>query len=194
MTHFLSLTLAVAMAGCTGAPSAPDYDYDAPLPDASLYQVDAAWTTDAEAQTTLADLRGTTVVMTMGYTSCGYACPMLVQEMKGIARLLPEGSPVHFVLVSMDPERDTAERLRQFREAHGLEGDWTLLVGQASDVRTLAALLEIRYRNDEDGAISHSNVITVLDRDGVIAARQEGLGADPASTVAAIQEAFSLNL
>jgi protein SCO1/2 len=129
----------------------------------------------------------------MGYTSCGYACPMLVQDMKKIASRLPEGTPARYVLVSMDPERDTPEKLRAFRDAHGLGDDWTLLTGTAEDVRTLAALLGIRYRPEESGAIAHSNVVTVLDRDGVVAVQQEGLGTDSTPAVAAIQRALGLH-
>ncbi|HLT46218.1 MAG TPA: SCO family protein [Rubricoccaceae bacterium] len=184
------LALALTLAACDAGPDVPAYDFDAPLPEASLYQVEAAWTSDAGTPAALADFRGTPVVLTMGYTSCGYACPMLVQDMKKIASSLPEGTPARFVLVSMDPERDTPEALRAFRAAHDLGDDWTLLTGSAADVRTLAALLGVRYRPEAGGAIAHSNVITVLDRDGVVAAQQEGLGADPGTAAAALQQAL----
>jgi protein SCO1/2 len=192
MTRAL-LTLAFALAACSGEPGAPTHDMNAPLPDASLYQVEAAWTSDAGTPAALADLRGAPVVLAMGYTSCGYACPMLVQDMKKIASRLPEGTPAHYVLVSMDPERDTPGALRAFRDAHSLGDDWTLLTGSPGDVRTLAALLGVRYRPEADGAIAHSNVVTVLDRDGVVAAQQEGLGSDPSAAVAAIEEAFRVS-
>ena len=184
--------LTLLLAACDAGPAAPAYDFSAPLPAASLYQVDAPWTTDDGTTTTLADLRGTPAVIVVGYTSCGYACPLLVQDMKNIAARLPDGAPVRYVLVSMDPERDTPAKLRAFRDAHDLDADWTLLTGSAEDVRTLAALLGVRYRPDEDGAIAHSNVVTVLDADGVVVARQAGLGADPAPAVAALRTALAL--
>lgn len=194
MLRFLLLALPLVLAACDAAPAAPPYDFGAPLPEASLYQVDAAWTTDAGTPTALSNLRGTPVVLAMGYTSCGYACPMLVQDMKAIARALPDGAAARYVLVSMDPGRDTPEELRAFREAHALGDEWTLLTGAADDVRTLAALLGVRYRPEEGGAIAHSNVITVLDRDGAVAVQQEGLGGDPTAAAAAIQEALGLPL
>jgi protein SCO1/2 len=192
-TRTLPLALAFALAACSGEPVAPAYDASAPLPDASLYHVEAAWTSDAGTPAALAGLRGAPVVLAMGYTSCGYACPMIVQDMKKIASRLPEGTRAHYVLVSMDPERDTPEALRAFRGAHDLGDDWTLLTGSPGDVRTLAALLGVRYRPEAGGAIAHSNVITVLDRDGVVAAQQEGLGSDPSAAVAALREALGVS-
>jgi len=52
-------------------------------------------------------------------------------------------------------------------------------------VRELAALLGIRYRAMPDGEIRHSPTIALLDRDGVIAARQENAAGDRAPLIAA---------
>jgi hypothetical protein len=58
----------------------------------------------------------------------------------------------------------------------------------------LAGLLDVRYRPEDGGQISHSNVIHALDADGLPVARQEGLGADPGPAVAALEEALATNL
>ena len=130
----------------------------------------------------------------MIYTSCVHACPMIVSDMKKIAGGLPENGGVQYVLVSFDPDRDTPERLRDFREAHGLSENWTLLRSDAMDVGTLAALLDVRYRFEADGNIAHSNRITLLDAGGEIIGLQEGLGVDPASSISILQGAASLAL
>lgn len=164
----------------------------APLSDASIYQFDAPWITDAEETVTLADLRGGPVALAMVYVDCGTACPMIVHDMKTLgARAEADG--LRYVLVSLDPERDTPERLRAFRQMHGLGEEWTLLNGSAEDVQTLAALLNVRYRPETNGTIAHSNLITLLDAGGEPVARQEGLGTDPAPAVAALRTALALN-
>jgi protein SCO1/2 len=55
-------------------------------------------------------------------------------------------------------------------------------------VRELAAVLGIRYRRVSDEDFIHSNVISVLDSEGVLVHRQVGLGVDPEESAAAIRE------
>ncbi|NIQ52455.1 MAG: SCO family protein, partial [Gammaproteobacteria bacterium] len=54
-------------------------------------------------------LAGRVRVVAMVYTSCAYACPRIMLDMKRIeAELGPEyREDVGFVIVSIDPERDT---------------------------------------------------------------------------------------
>jgi protein SCO1/2 len=56
-------------------------------------------------------------------------------------------------------------------------------------MRTLAAVLGVRFRPDAEGEIAHSAVIVVADGDGVIRRRQVGLGREAAPLVAAVRTA-----
>ena len=190
----LLLATVLGMAACSHEAAPPAFDTSASLSETSIYLMGANWTSDAEQTVQLADFRGRPVALSMIYTSCGHACPMIVSDMKKIVRGLPEDAPVQYVLVSLDPERDTPERLRDFREAHDLGDEWTLLRSEDMDVRTLAALLDVRYRFEADGNIAHTNRITLLDSGGEIIGRQEGLGVDPASSISIFQEAAGLAL
>lgn len=169
------------------APAAPDL---ADLPEASLYVLDAPWT-DQEGQTVrLASFRGRPVLMAMIFTHCGFACPTIVREMKQVTAGLSEAEQarVRYVLVSMDPERDTPEVLARYARAHGLDpAQWTLLRGDAQHVRVLANLLDVTYRREADGQFSHANLITLLDAEGTVVRRQEGLGTAPDETTAALR-------
>jgi protein SCO1/2 len=117
------------------------------------------------------------VVLTMFFASCGYACPMLAHDMLKVQSTLPPGvrERVRFVMVSFDPERDSIERLQAFREQMDLAENWTLLRGEPGDVRTLAMLLGVKYRQEPSGDISHSNLITVLNPAGEVAHQRTGL-------------------
>ena len=190
----LLLVTVFGMAACSNEAAPPTVDINAPLSETSIYLMDAAWMSDAQDSVQLGDFRGRPVALSMIYTSCGHACPMIVSDMKKIVRSLPEDALVQYVLVSLDPERDTPERLRDFREAHDLGDEWTLLRSEDMDVRTLAALLDVRYRFEADGNIAHTNRITLLDSGGEIIGRQEGLGVDPASSISIFQEAAGLAL
>lgn len=149
----------------------------APVSDDSLYQLDSSWTNDARSSIKLVSFRGRPQVVIMFFTSCEYACPVLVHDLKRIEAALPGNvlTNVGFALVSFDTERDTPEALATYRKNHELAANWTLLRGAPDDVLELAALLGVKFKKDQRGQFAHSNIITVLDANGVIAKQQQGL-------------------
>ncbi len=155
---------------------------------ASLYQTDARFTDDAGRPVALGSLRGRPVVLTMFYSSCGYACPMLVSDMARIRELVPTGlrDEVAFVLVSFDVTRDTPPVLRAYRENRHLDAQWLLLHGADTDVRELAALLGVKYKQEADGNFAHSNLLTVLNREGEVVHQRTGLKDGHAEAAAAL--------
>ena len=160
--------------------------------DFSVYHVESVWTDQHGARRTLRSLEGRVQVVAMVYTSCAYACPRIMLDMKRIeAELGPEyADDVGFLIISIDPERDTPERLAGFARGSRLDPlRWTLLTGTDGDVRELAVLLGVQYRETAPGEWVHSNLITVLDRSGEIVHRQLGLGTDPAEALEAIERA-----
>jgi protein SCO1/2 len=163
---------------CCGASEKTGRDAAVAPSSRSVYQLDATWTTDADGPCKLAALRGQPVMLAMFFTSCGYACPRIVDDMKRIQETLTPGARarMRFVLVSFDSARDTVAVLRAYREAHGLgTAGWTLLRGAPEDVRELAAVLGVRYKQNANGMFNHSNLITVLNPEGEIVHQREGL-------------------
>ena len=137
----------------------------------SLYQLESIWTTASGQQIHLGDLRGKARVIVMNYTSCEYACPMLISQVKTIANTLsPEvRDQVGFVAVTFDPERDTPDVLEAYRAKMHLDPEhWTLLHGAPEDVLELAMLLGVKYKKDNQGGFAHSNLMTVLNKAGEI--------------------------
>ena len=149
--------------------------------DKSLYQTEATWTTDAGRQIKLADLKGRPQMVVMFFASCQYACPILVHDLQRIeAALSPaERARVGFMLVTIDPRRDTPEALATYRATRGLPSEtWTLLHGQPDDILELAVLLGVKYKQEANGQFAHSNIITVLNGEGEIVEQLIGLGQD----------------
>lgn len=153
----------------------------------SLYQSDVTFTDDSGKTVTLGSLRGRPVVLDLFFASCGYACPLTVTDMLAIQERLPAElrSQAVFVLVSFDTVRDTTEVLAKYRAQRDLDGQWIILRGDDDAVRELAALLGVKYRQEADGMFSHSNVITLLNREGEIVHQRQGLkgGIDEAAAV-----------
>lgn len=78
---------------------------------------------------TLADFRGKVVTLFFGYTQCPDVCPTTLAEMAQVVKALePDGDRVQVLFVTVDPERDTPELLKQYVPAFnpaflGLRGD-----------------------------------------------------------------------
>lgn len=163
-----------------------------PLPGTSIYHLTTSFTDHHERQVALPDLRGAPTVFVMFYGDCTTACPLLVRYAEQIEAALPEGlaGETQFVMVSFDTERDTPARLLAYAEEKGLDkANWHWLVGTPLQTRQLATLLGVQYRDAGNGMFAHSNLITVVDADGVPTARLEGLGIDLQPAVAAIEAA-----
>lgn len=72
--------------------------------------------TDQYGQTRrLTDFAGKVVVMFFGYTQCPDVCPTTLSEMAEIKKALgPDGERLQVLFVSVDPERDTPELLKNY--------------------------------------------------------------------------------
>ncbi len=153
---------------------------------ASVYQLDVEFVAHDGETRTWDDFKGKPLVITMIYSSCTTACPLIVQEVKNILKDADTTSlPV--LLVSMDVDRDAPAALADMKTRHTLGDNWTLVQPTENSVREVAAALGIRYRKLPDGEFNHSQVITVLNNEGAIEARAEGLGPQRADVVEAIK-------
>lgn len=192
----LLIAALAACAACGRAP-APIIRASGDVPtaveaDFSVYDLETRWRDQDGRDRRLASLQGKTQVVAMVYTHCTHTCPAIVAEMKRLEAALPaeERISVGFVLVSLDPERDDPAQLKRFATSMRLDpAAWTLLAGDGDAVRELAALLGIRYRAETDAQISHSNTYLVLDADGRMVHRQDGVGSGTAAPLARIHEA-----
>jgi protein SCO1/2 len=164
-----------------------------PASDRSLYQVDSAWTDDAAHQVKLGSLAGRPQIVTMFFSSCNFACPILVHDLKRIEAALPQDlrGKVGFTLITFDSDHDSPRVLAAFRNKHELGGNWTLLRGEPDDVLEIAALLGVKFKKDARGQFAHSNIISVLNSEGEIVYQEIGLNRDSTPTVQAVQKAFS---
>ena len=86
-------------------------------------------------------VQGKTVLMFFGFASCPDICPTTMAHLTEVLRLLgPDAEDVRILFVSVDPHRDTPERLKAYVSAFN-----TSAIGLTGDERTIAALAK-RYR------------------------------------------------
>ena len=153
-------------------------------PPESIYHLEASLTNQAGQTQHLDVHRGHPVLITMFYASCPAVCPMIVDTLRATERELTpaERANLRVLLVSIDPERDTAQALAELANSRRIDTSrWTLARADEATVRNIAALLNIQYRKLPSGEFNHSTVITLLSASGEIVASTSKLGsADPA--------------
>lgn len=157
--------------------------------DMSIFNLPSHWTTQDGKDIELKDLQGKVVAMVMIYTSCQAACPRLVADMRNLEKQIPTDKKdnVQYVFVSIDPEVDTPERLKDFAIENKMDSDeWLFLRGSEEDTREFAAVLAVSYKRISPIDFSHSNIISVFDKNGELVHQMEGLGVDSKETVQAI--------
>lgn len=110
------------------------------------------------------------------YTHCPDICPTTTQRMNLLKNdLVAEGvfgKNVEFLSVSIDPYRDTPERMAKYMKTFDIEddGNWTLLTGDQDnmkqdqkEIRELAETFQFQYRDPGDGFYVHSTFVFLLD-------------------------------
>ncbi len=154
----------------------------------SIFLLDSKWETQDSKEIQLKDLKGKNVVMVMIFTSCETACPLLVADMKSVASKIKADKlkETTMVLVTIDPENDTPEVLKQYAKTNKLTGDeWLLLRSDKESIRELANVLAVKYKKISPIVFSHSNIITVFNKKGEMVKQVEGTvkSEDVANTV-----------
>ena len=158
-------------------------------PAGSPYELRSRWLMQDGREVTLESLKGKVRVVTMGFTSCPYACPRIVGDIQRIeAALGADADKAGFVFISIDPARDTPDKMTAFATERKLAaGRWTFLSGSPEGVRDLAVAMNFKYQQVEQD-FAHSNLIAVLDAKGNIVHREEALDANIKPAVAAIRK------
>lgn len=146
--------------------------------DNSIYQLQSIWKDQNGNEIKIEKFEGKHLVLAMIYTSCPSACPVIVNDMERLESLIPkdELKNYHFILVSIDPQRDTPQQMKKYAEEKKLnEKYWTLLTGSKESVAELAQVIGFNYKENKSGMFTHSNLITFLDKQGIIEHQVEGL-------------------
>ena len=166
------------------------------ISDESIFNLTSKWNTEEGETIQLEDLKGKTLVMVMIYTTCKAACPRLVADMRNIEAQIHKKNlkDLSFVLVSIDPETDTPERLKAFAIENYMDDEqWTFLQGTKSNVREFANVLAVKYKQITPMDFSHSNIISVFNSRGELKHQQEGLGVDNKETIQTILDLTNKN-
>jgi protein SCO1/2 len=119
---------------------------------------------------TLADFRGKVVIVFFGYTHCPDVCPTTLAELaRAVKELGPDGERVQVLMITVDPERDTAEVLKQYVTA--LDPHFIGLTGEPDAIARTAKEFKVFYQKSpgatpETYSMDHSSGSYVFDPKG----------------------------
>lgn len=121
-------------------------------------------------------LKGQWTMLFFGFTSCGYVCPTTMAELGKMYRLLEE-KHVHklpeVVMISIDPKRDTLEKMKQYVSAfdkhfYGAVGDESAIEAMTRELGVVFAKVEMKDGENYD--IQHSGAIMLFNPQGKLSA------------------------
>ncbi|MBI4193604.1 MAG: SCO family protein [Betaproteobacteria bacterium] len=118
---------------------------------------------------TLADFRGKVVVIFFGFTHCPDVCPATLAELALVARDLgKDADGMQVLFVTVDPERDTPEVLKQY--VPSFDPRFLGLYGDAGATARVAKEFKIFFQKQPlpggSYSVDHSAGTYVLDRQG----------------------------
>jgi protein SCO1 len=186
LSAVLGLSLVSSGAACSGHPASRPTTSAGTVSSRMIPESVASlrFTDDQGRSVSLAALRGKTVVLTDFLSLCQEVCPLTSANLGRVQQSLiavSQQSSVELVEVTVDPERDTQERLAAYSTIIGAHGNWRLLTGSATDVAALWKWFGVAYERQPEPSppgtdwwtgrpltydVGHSDVLFFLDSTG----------------------------
>lgn len=122
------------------------------------------------AKRSLADWKGKVVVLFFGFTQCPDACPTALAKLAEVSKGLgADAARLQVVFITVDPERDTAELLRNYVPA--FHPAFTGLRGSPEQIAAVAKAYKAYYskvagKTPESYTIDHSTFTYLYDPEG----------------------------
>ena len=158
----IAIGLLLAACAHTFAGVAPDPI--GPAPDFAL--------TDEHGQPfKLSDLRGKWILLAYGYTHCPDVCPLTLSHLRDVKKTIdPNGDQLQVVFVTIDPERDTPDVMRQYVGHFDQQFDHKFkgLSGTPAEIASAAKPYHVKYVKKDTGSadgysMAHTAEVYLID-------------------------------
>jgi protein SCO1/2 len=126
----------------------------------------------SQGDVSLSDFRGKLVLLYFGYTFCPDICPgTLANVAQALREMDTKAEDVQLIMVSLDPERDTPEKLAEYM-GH-FHPSFIGVTGTKEQLDEITALYGIFYQKAEGSdatgyLINHTATLLVLDPEGYL--------------------------
>jgi protein SCO1/2 len=117
---------------------------------------------------------GRTLVLHFIFTHCVAACHMQVKNLKAVREALPveTRARVQFLSVSLDPERDTPETLREYARTMGVDDPgWRFVTASPDRIGQITDTFTVKREKLPDGQIDHTLVVFLFNPAGSLVQR-----------------------
>lgn len=159
--------LAILLLATCGSPS-----FRGPVLEDPVTVPDFALTDQSGQPFRLSDQRGQVVLLFFGYTSCPDVCPTTLGIWRRVHQALgDDANQVKFVFVTVDPERDTPERLGM--HVNAFNPDFVGLTGTPEELEAVYDLFGVIHEKDTSSGtalgylVSHTATTFVIDPEGL---------------------------
>lgn len=123
------------------------------------------------------DLNDVVYVSDFFFRSCPTICPKVAREMKKVYTEFLDNPNVKFVSFTLDPKRDTPEKLKEYAANLGVDDSkWWFIHGDKEKIYELTAgYMQIGFEDDSvPGGFDHSGKLILTDKEGHIRSFSEG--------------------
>ena len=107
-------------------------------------------------------------LITFFYTQCPDVCPMTILDLKDLHQKLEEEgieeTAYDVILITLDPEVDTAERIEQYKDHFNISAEnWFFIRGNVEQTKEVTKQFNMIFKKDNEGFIAHSTKMYLLD-------------------------------
>ena len=115
------------------------------------------------------DVKGKPFLVFFGFTHCPEVCPTTLFEMSQVLRQLgPDADRVRALFVTVDPERDTAQSLKDYLSS--FDPHMIGLTGDPADIASIARAYRVYYKkvplDGGDYTMDHTAIVYLMNKDG----------------------------
>jgi protein SCO1/2 len=115
------------------------------------------------------DLKGRVTLVSFIFTTCSGSCPATTSRMVQVQQALKAkghmASEVRLVSITLDPARDTPERLQSYMQANAVDDQyWTFLTGKTDEVNKVVAAWGMWAKPTANGQLDHPSRIFLVDK------------------------------
>jgi protein SCO1/2 len=143
-------------------PSASGFDGAAIPPGAPAH--DFTLSDQRGARVSLSSTRGKVTILAFPYSTCGDACVVIAEQIRGALDELAKAVPV--LLVSADPRADTPTRVKRFLARTSLTGRVEYLTGSLAQLEPVWRSFRVVPASAGEAAFDNSASVFLLDREG----------------------------
>ncbi len=109
------------------------------------------------------------------YTNCPDVCPLTMMDFQDLQENLKKeglfGTSVELVSISLDPEYDTKQVIREYAQAFETDpAGWKWLRGPTDQTKRIADEFQMQYKKIEGDLLTHSVTIYLMDGDNQLRA------------------------